>query len=184
MGYENPLLSLPSVRKVLALPREQRRALEALMRDLRAEADNLAEVSWRRRKGPLATYWRAVSTYARHVAHALSKGDAQLERPAPEATQAAPATAPTPAAVVDHDRLCQAVHAAAVTLYFDDNSEYERALWGVLRALAPEVHQALENGQGRTLFDADMNLLWEPGKGLTGQAEQDSGAEARRERER
>jgi hypothetical protein len=45
------------------------------MRELRADADRQAEESWRKRKGPMAAYWRAVSTYARHVAHALSKGD-------------------------------------------------------------------------------------------------------------
>lgn len=74
MGYANPLLALPSAKKILALPPEQREPIEALFRELRAEADQLAEESWRKRKGPMAAYWRAVSTYARHVAHALSKG--------------------------------------------------------------------------------------------------------------
>lgn len=73
MGYENPLLKLPAMRQVMALPADQRGPLEALMRELRADADRLAEESWRKRKGPMAAYWRAVSTYARHVAHALSK---------------------------------------------------------------------------------------------------------------
>lgn len=75
MGYENPLMKLPAMRQVMALPPEQRGPLEALMRELRADADRNAEESWRKRKGPMAAYWRAVSTYARHVAHALSKGD-------------------------------------------------------------------------------------------------------------
>lgn len=74
MGYANPLLALPSAKKILELPPEQRAPIEALFRELRAEADQLAEESWRKRKGPMAAYWRAVSTYARHVAHALSKG--------------------------------------------------------------------------------------------------------------
>jgi hypothetical protein len=74
MGYENPLMKLPAMRQVMALPVDQRGPLEALMRELRADADKLAEESWRKRKGPMAAYWRAVSTYARHVAHALSKG--------------------------------------------------------------------------------------------------------------
>lgn len=73
MGYENPLLKLPAMRQVMALPAEQRGPLEALMRELRADADRQAEESWKKRKGPMAAYWRAVSTYARHVAHALSK---------------------------------------------------------------------------------------------------------------
>jgi hypothetical protein len=74
MGYINPLLRLPAGRKLLALPQEQRAPLEALLRELRAEADAEAERSWKRRKGPMAAYWRAVATYARHIAHALSKG--------------------------------------------------------------------------------------------------------------
>jgi hypothetical protein len=74
MGYENPLMKLPAMRQVLALPVEQRGPLEALMRELRTEADKLAEESWRKRKGPMAAYWRAVSTYSRHVAHMLRKG--------------------------------------------------------------------------------------------------------------
>jgi hypothetical protein len=76
MGYINPLLKLPAGRKLLALPRAQRAPLEAVLRELRAEADVEAEKSWRKRKGPMAAYWRAVSTYARHTAHALGKGRA------------------------------------------------------------------------------------------------------------
>jgi hypothetical protein len=74
MGYINPLLRLPACRKLLQLPAEQRGPLEALLRELRAEADAEAERSWKRRKGPMAAYWRAVATYARHIAHALSRG--------------------------------------------------------------------------------------------------------------
>jgi len=82
MGYANPLLDLPATKKVLALPRNVREPLEALMRELRADADRLAEQSWKKRKGPMAAYWRAVSTYARHVAHALSKGADSAVAPA------------------------------------------------------------------------------------------------------
>jgi hypothetical protein len=74
MGYINPLLRLPAAQKLMALPAEQRALLEDLLRELRAEADREAESAWRRRKGPMAAYWRAVATYARHVAHALGKG--------------------------------------------------------------------------------------------------------------
>lgn len=74
MGYLNPLLKLPAGRALLALPAEQRAPLEAVLRELRAQADDEAEKSWKKRKGPMAAYWRAVSTYARHAAHALSKG--------------------------------------------------------------------------------------------------------------
>lgn len=76
MGYVNPLLKLPAAQKLMTLPAEQRRELEQLLRELRADADLQAEQSWRKRKGPMAAYWRAVATYARHVAHALSRGAA------------------------------------------------------------------------------------------------------------
>lgn len=74
MGYLNPLLSLPAGRALLELPAEDRARIEAVMRQLRDQANAEAEKSWRKRKGPMAAYWRAVSTYARHLAHALSKG--------------------------------------------------------------------------------------------------------------
>lgn len=76
MGYINPLLELPAGRALLALPHDDRRRIEAVMRDLRKQADQEAENAWRRRKGPMAAYWRAVATYARHVAHALTKNSA------------------------------------------------------------------------------------------------------------
>lgn len=43
------------------------------MRELRVQANHEAEVSWARRKGVIAAYWRAVATYARHLAHALTR---------------------------------------------------------------------------------------------------------------
>ena len=76
MGYTNPLLRLPASRALMDLPAEQRRPIERLLRQLRDQADAEAERSWARRKGPMAAYWRAVATYARHTAHALSKGPA------------------------------------------------------------------------------------------------------------
>jgi hypothetical protein len=73
MGYANPLLKLPAGQALLALPPSERRAIEAVMRDLRHQANKEAETAWKRRKGPMAAYWRAVATYARHIAHAVSK---------------------------------------------------------------------------------------------------------------
>lgn len=72
MGYVNPLFKLPAGRALLALPAGDRRRIELVMRELRDQANAEAENAWARRKGPMAAYWRAVSTYARHVAHALS----------------------------------------------------------------------------------------------------------------
>lgn len=73
MGYLNPLLNLPSGKALLALPDEDKKRIAAVFRDLRNEANEEAEKAWKRRKGPMAAYWRAVSTYARHTAHALTK---------------------------------------------------------------------------------------------------------------
>lgn len=71
MGYRNPLLLLPAGKALAALPAHQRASIEAVMRELRHQANVEAEKAWAKRKGPMAAYWRAVSTYARHTAHAL-----------------------------------------------------------------------------------------------------------------
>lgn len=75
MGYLNPLLKLPAGEALLSLPQEDRARIKAVMRELRDQANTEAENAWRRRKGPIAAYWRAVATYSRHIAHALSKGE-------------------------------------------------------------------------------------------------------------
>lgn len=72
MGYHNPLLELEAGRALLRLPPQDRARIERVMRELRTQANAEAEKAWRRRKAPMAAYWRAVSTYARHTAHALS----------------------------------------------------------------------------------------------------------------
>ena len=77
MGYMNPLLDLPAGRALTSLPAEDRRRIERVMRDLRDQANIEAEKAWRKRKGPMAAYWRAVATYARHTAHALSTSRAE-----------------------------------------------------------------------------------------------------------
>lgn len=73
MGYLNPLLNLPAGKELLELPAADRRRIALVMRDLRHQANVEAEKSWKKRKGPMASYWRAVSTYARHMAHALEQ---------------------------------------------------------------------------------------------------------------
>jgi hypothetical protein len=90
MGYLNPLFDLPSAKALLERPLEERLALAAIFRDLRAQANVEAEKSWAKRKGPMAAYWRAVSTYARHTAHALGQSTpaaiAAQDNPIPEPT--------------------------------------------------------------------------------------------------
>lgn len=77
MGYINPLLALPAGRALAKLSASERAPLVALLRDLRHQANAEAEKAWAKRKGPMAAYWRAVSTYARHTAHALDKAKEQ-----------------------------------------------------------------------------------------------------------
>ncbi|KWU22265.1 hypothetical protein [Achromobacter xylosoxidans] len=80
MGYINPLLRLPAGQALQQLPKADRERIEAVMRDLRDQANSEAETAWRRRKAPMAAYWRAVSTYARHIAHALAAQPTTKER--------------------------------------------------------------------------------------------------------
>ena len=54
-----------------ALPPPARHALRAALIDLRRDAQHRAELQWRRHKGPMACYWRAVGVYAGHIARAL-----------------------------------------------------------------------------------------------------------------
>lgn len=64
----NPLTRLPAARAIGDLPEPARIALGALLRDLGADAERQAQEAWRRRKAPMAAYWRAVGVYARHAA--------------------------------------------------------------------------------------------------------------------
>lgn len=68
----NPLVRLPSLVAARRLMDDaQREALALVLWDLQREANGLAEESWRKRKGPMAAYWRSVATYARHTRLAL-----------------------------------------------------------------------------------------------------------------
>ena len=72
-NVHNPLLDLPAVAALQALPAANRAAMRALLLDLAKDAGGRAEVSWRRHKGPMAAYWKAVAVYAKHAARALNK---------------------------------------------------------------------------------------------------------------
>ena len=62
----NPLLALPSA-QALQLPPESRAALAQLLRELSLDARERAQASWKRNKGPMAPYWKAVGAYATHL---------------------------------------------------------------------------------------------------------------------
>ena len=69
----NPILGLPSAYRLEERPPEARRVLRDVLLELAAEANVEAERSWSKRKGPMAAYWRAVSTYAKHLARATAR---------------------------------------------------------------------------------------------------------------
>lgn len=68
----NPLLSLPAARRIGELPIEARQAFAEILLELSTAARTRAEESWRKNKGPMAAYWKAVSVYAKH-ARALAR---------------------------------------------------------------------------------------------------------------
>jgi hypothetical protein len=96
MGYINPLLKLPAAQKILLLPDSpEKRLLEQLLRELRDEADALAEKNWLRRKPPMAAYWRACATYCIHTARAFGRMTRAMEHAVALATgKALPADLP------------------------------------------------------------------------------------------
>lgn len=67
----NPVLALPSIAKLQALDPWQRKALRDVLEELRVDAAAKAELSWKRHKGPMAAYWKAVAVYARHIGRAI-----------------------------------------------------------------------------------------------------------------
>lgn len=69
----NPVLALPAAAALANLPPDSRAALVAVLRDIAAQANVNAERSWRKRKAPMAAYWRAVAVYAGHTARATAK---------------------------------------------------------------------------------------------------------------
>ncbi|MBD2745732.1 hypothetical protein IC232_03385 [Microvirga sp. BT688] len=84
----NPVLGLPAFRRILDLPAPEREALSALLDDLSKDALEKAETSWRKKKGPMAAYWKATSVYSQHCARAIRKSgrsaivsSANIEKP-------------------------------------------------------------------------------------------------------
>ncbi len=67
----NPVLSLPSARRIQQLSPECRAELAALFRELSADARERAQRSWRQNKGPMAAYWKAVGAYSTHLYRAI-----------------------------------------------------------------------------------------------------------------
>ncbi|TIN82203.1 hypothetical protein [Mesorhizobium sp.] len=73
----NPVLALPAAQRLGDLAPAERAAVEAILRDIAADAATRADYAWRKHKAPMAAYWKAVSVYARHIAIAVSKARAR-----------------------------------------------------------------------------------------------------------
>lgn len=63
----NPVLALPAAERLLALDPAARAALAEILADLALDARGRADEAWRKHKGPMAAYWKAVSVYAGHL---------------------------------------------------------------------------------------------------------------------
>jgi hypothetical protein len=67
----NPLLALPGIAELKALPPEFRIALARILGDIAIDAKGRAEKCWRSHKAPMAAYWKAVAVYAGHARRAV-----------------------------------------------------------------------------------------------------------------
>jgi len=57
------------------LPPDAKRALYDALIELRQDALPRAEHSWKKKKGPMALYWKVVGVYSGHIARALKQSE-------------------------------------------------------------------------------------------------------------
>lgn len=69
----NPVLRLGSLQAILRLPPEVRELLRLLFLELATDAGARAQACWFGHKAPMATYWKGVSVYAKHIARAIGR---------------------------------------------------------------------------------------------------------------
>jgi hypothetical protein len=70
----NPVLGLPAAVEALqALDPQQRAALRVVLLEIRKQARAREAESYRKRKGPMVSYWMAAATYLKHTANALGR---------------------------------------------------------------------------------------------------------------
>ncbi len=74
----NPVLALPAVAKLQALPPETRALIAEALKELTADCRAKANSHWRKNKGWAAAYWKTVGVYAYHFGRAIRphKGEA------------------------------------------------------------------------------------------------------------
>ena len=66
-----PILVLPAIAALQAMPPETRDALAGVLVDLATDCGGGADYAWRRHKTHMAAHWKAVAVYARHTARAI-----------------------------------------------------------------------------------------------------------------
>jgi hypothetical protein len=71
LAGRNPLCDLPAAQALRSLPAGERGRIADLLMELAGQANVRAEACWAQRKGPMAAYWRACSTYAKHMARVV-----------------------------------------------------------------------------------------------------------------
>lgn len=143
MAYINPLLKLPAARKIAALPPSpEKLLLVQLLRELRDDANELAEKSWAARKAPMAAYWRACATYCTHFSRVFGRVTEAMARALALATgKALPSQFVVPEGYklvpIDHsvdsrawDRMTLAIRPAMTHAGFNEPREIEAArIW-------------------------------------------------------
>jgi hypothetical protein len=67
----NPVLALAAAARIASLPPEARDLLAQLLAEIATDARERAQTSWKRNKGPMAAYWKAVGAYAEHLRRAI-----------------------------------------------------------------------------------------------------------------
>jgi hypothetical protein len=67
----NPILALPAARRLADLDPATREVVAGILAELALDARGRADQAWRKHKGPMAVYWKAVSVYATHIRRAL-----------------------------------------------------------------------------------------------------------------
>jgi hypothetical protein len=70
---QNPVLGLPSTKRLASLPVEVRTLLADIVWEIALDARERAQASWKRRKAPMAFYWKVVSVYAGHLSRAIRR---------------------------------------------------------------------------------------------------------------
>ena len=68
----NPMLALSEVQDAANLPPVAREALRSMLVAVSKACREKGDEAWRKRKPPMAAYWKSNAVHARHLAHALA----------------------------------------------------------------------------------------------------------------